>query len=223
VSRIARIECYTWLYVRVLLATANPGKIRELHRILGSSGIDIVGLEGHVANDEIETGITFSENALLKARYYHKLRRIVTIADDSGLEVEALDGAPGIYSARFGGPGLTDAERTGRLLEALNDVPPERRKARFVCVAAIVWDAGELTFEGHASGTLLTAPRGRGGFGYDPIFFYEPLDRTFAELDPAKKARVSHRGKAFGQLAAWIRKTHLLDSPNADDRIIYPA
>jgi len=105
----------------------------------------------------------------------------------------------------------------------MENVAPESRTARFACAAAIVWDGGEQTFVGDAKGTILTAPRGKGGFGYDPIFFYAPLNRTFAELDPDQKASVSHRGKAFRRLAAWMRETRLLDSSNSDDRIIYPA
>ncbi|HEY7544192.1 MAG TPA: RdgB/HAM1 family non-canonical purine NTP pyrophosphatase [Blastocatellia bacterium] len=188
--------------MQLLLATTNEGKIQELRQLLSDSGLEVVGLGDRAVEEEIETGATFKENALLKAQYYHRMTSMPTIADDSGLEVDALDGAPGVYSARYGGP--TDADRTGKLLEEIRDVPEERRGARFVCAAAIAWDGGERVFEDEARGVLLYHPRGQGGFGYDPIFFYPPLGKTFAELTREEKERVSHRGRAFRRLVAWL-------------------
>lgn len=198
--------------MRVLLATTNKGKILELKRILDENGIEVVGLDDSATTEEIETGSTFAENALLKARHYHRQTGLPTIADDSGLEVEALAGAPGIASARYGCACATDAERTSRLLAALKDVPPEGRAARFVCAAAIVWRSGEQVFTEEAQGVVLNKPRGQNGFGYDPVFYYEPLGRTFAELTPAEKSEVSHRGRAFRRLARWLNESDLLEA-----------
>jgi XTP/dITP diphosphohydrolase len=198
--------------MRVLLATTNRGKILELTRILADKGIEVAGLDERASTEEIETGSTFAENALLKARHYHRRSGLPTIADDSGLEVEALGGAPGIASARYSGPNATDAERTAKLLAALKDVPPEKRAARFVCAAAIVWEGGEQVFTEDVNGVVLREPRGQNGFGYDPVFYYEPLGKTFAELTPAEKSRVSHRGRAFNRLAGWLSDSGLLDA-----------
>jgi XTP/dITP diphosphohydrolase len=190
----------------LLLATTNRGKIRELRRILGDQGIDVIGL-GEWASEVEETGETFAENALLKARYYHSVSGLPTVADDSGLAVEALNGAPGIYSARYAGPDASDRERVDKLLVELKDVPEARRGAHFVCVAAIVWKGGERTFTAEVHGQLLKEVRGSGGFGYDPIFYYPPLGRSFAELSEPEKAAVSHRGLAFGQLVQWLKQS----------------
>lgn len=198
--------------MRVLLATTNRGKILELKRILGGQGIEVEGLDATATTEEIETGSTFAENALLKARHYYSHSGLATIADDSGLEVEALGGGPGIRSARYGGAGGTDRERTARLLAELKDVPPGNRAARFVCAAAIVWEGGERVFMEEARGILLSEPRGRNGFGYDPIFYYPPLGKTFAELTPAEKSGVSHRGRAFDKLARWLNESGLLEA-----------
>jgi XTP/dITP diphosphohydrolase len=144
-----------------------------------------------------ETGATYRDNAILKARAAARLTGSPAVADDSGLEVDALGGAPGLLSARYGGPGLDDAGRCARLLAELRDVPEARRTARFRCVLALVEPGGrEQVVEGVAEGRIAEAPRGRGGFGYDPVFYYPPLGRTFAELTDAEKAEVSHRGRA---------------------------
>lgn len=206
----------------ILLASTNPGKIAELNHLLGRAGFEVTGLDGLATTHEIETGSTFEENALLKARYFQKTSGLVTLADDSGLEVEALDGAPGIYSARYGGANASDEDRVNKLLEALKDVPAERRGARFVCVAAVAWDGGEQTFTGEATGRILTQPCGKDGFGYDPVFFFEPLGKTFAELTKNEKAKVSHRGIAFRQLAGWLRGAGMLDTLRSGDRIDTP-
>jgi XTP/dITP diphosphohydrolase len=184
---------------RLVLATLNPGKARELATLLGDLPFEITSLAdvGGATLPE-ETAETYRDNALLKARAAARATGCLTLADDSGLEVDALGGAPGVRSARFGGPGLDDVGRVALLLERLRDVPPARRTARFRCVIAVVDPSrGERTVEGIAEGEIAAAPRGGGGFGYDPVFVYPPLGRrTFAELDDAEKARVSHRGLA---------------------------
>ena len=145
-----------------------------------------------------ETGATYADNALVKARTAAELTGALALGDDSGLEVDALDGAPGLFTARFGGPGLDDRARWRLLLERLRDVAPARRTARFRCVIALVGPAhGEKVVEGVVEGMIAEAPRGSGGFGYDSVFFYPPLGRTFAELSDEEKARVSHRGRAL--------------------------
>jgi XTP/dITP diphosphohydrolase len=191
--------------MRLLLATTNQGKIKELRKILGDEGFELIGL-GDWATEVEETGQTFVENALLKARYFHQVSGLPTIADDSGLEVEALNGQPGVYSARYAGIGASDVDRIIKLLDEIRNVPDEERQARFVCVAAVVWQGGERTFSGEAHGQLLRELRGDNGFGYDPIFFYPPSGKTFAELDDEEKAAVSHRGQAFRQLAKWLKE-----------------
>jgi XTP/dITP diphosphohydrolase len=145
-----------------------------------------------------ESGDTYAANALIKARAAMRQTGALSLGDDSGLEVDALGGRPGLHSARYGGPGLDDAGRCARLLGALAGVPAAGRTARFRCVIALVDPAGgERVVEGVAEGRILESPRGAGGFGYDPLFYYPPLDRTFAELADAEKGRVSHRGRAL--------------------------
>lgn len=220
-SRYPARACYTEA-MRLLLATTNKGKILELRQILGEQGIDIVGLDDCASTEEIETGSSFAENALLKARHYNRLSGLPTIADDSGLEVEALAGAPGIRSARYAGPEATDAERILKLLDEMKGLPPENRAARFVCAAAIAWEGGEQVFTAEARGRILDAGRGQNGFGYDPVFYYEPLGKTFAELTSTEKAEVSHRGQAFLKLADWLKRSATLDTPGSSDKITLP-
>ena len=208
--------------MKVLLATTNRGKISELQRILGHQPFDLVGLGPNESTEEIETGATFTDNALLKARHYHRLTGLPTIADDSGLEVAALGGRPGVASARYAGPGGSDAERIEKLLGELKDVPDDRRAARFVCAAALVWQAGEQVFEDEARGRILRAACGEGGFGYDPVFLYEPLGKTFAELSGEEKATISHRGRAFRRLAAWLDAARVLDTLKPGDKMKIP-
>lgn len=200
--------------MKLLVATTNAGKTREIGAILDEYGlggiqgpdVEIVGLEALPGVVEVEeTGSTFEENALIKARYYHSISGYRTLADDSGIEVDALDRRPGVLSARYAGPAATDRDRVNKLLDELKLVPEERRSARFVCAAAFVGPEGEHIFTASAPGRVLTAPRGSGGFGYDPVFYYEPLGKTFAELSDAEKARVSHRGLAFAELARWLK------------------
>jgi XTP/dITP diphosphohydrolase len=193
---------------RLLLATANPGKLRELRAILAGVPIELVALAGagHGPPPEVvETGTTFRENALLKAHAYADWAGLAAVADDSGLEVDALGGAPGVRSARYAGQGASDRDNLDKLLRALAGVPPERRTARFRCAAVLV-DPEHGTWEAEAAweGRLLERPRGSGGFGYDPIFVPLGWDRTSAEVDEATKDAASHRGRAFRALRPAI-------------------
>ena len=183
---------------RVVLATLNPGKVRELARLLGDLPIELVSL-AEIAGATLpeETGATYAENALGKARAARRLAGCAALGDDSGLEVDALGGAPGLRSARFGGPGLDDAGRVALLLERLRAFPAGRRRARFRCVIALVDERSrEWTVEGVAEGEIAASPRGVSGFGYDPVFLYPPLGRTFGELTDREKEGVSHRARA---------------------------
>jgi XTP/dITP diphosphohydrolase len=209
--------------VRILLATTNQGKLAELRQLIGDRDMELVALIESDSTQEIEIASTFAENAVLKARHYHRLSGLPTIADDSGLEVEALGGVPGVHSARYAGPKATDADRIVRLLEEMKEVPPERRSARFVCAAALVWDRGEKIFQSEVTGVILDAPRGSNGFGYDPVFLYEPFGRTFAELTRPEKAAVSHRGRAFRQLMSWLVESRVLDTTKSNDKIVTTA
>ena len=198
---------------RLLLASANQGKLRELRTILDGLPEELVGLAEAGLGDppEVEeTGDTFLDNALLKARAYAAWSGLAAVADDSGLEVDALGGAPGVRSARYAGQGAGDQANLDKLLAELSGVPPERRTARFRC-AAVLHDSGQGTWHAEAAwdGRVLEAPRGSGGFGYDPVFLPDGWDKTSAEVDQATKDAASHRGKAFRALRpaieAWAR------------------
>jgi XTP/dITP diphosphohydrolase len=188
----------------IVLASGNRGKISEISALLHDFDPSIVvrGLDSFPDLGEIEeTGTTFLENARIKARAVCAATGLVTIADDSGLEVDALSGAPGVYSARYSGPDATDERNNAKLLEQLKGVEMERRTARFRCaIFAQAPNNAKLTAEGVWEGRILTAPRGRGGFGYDPLFLDEQAGMTAAELDPREKNRRSHRGKAMARL-----------------------
>ena len=192
-----------------VLATLNSGKVREFAGALGGTSIHLttaveLGLERFPA----ETGATYEENALGKAGFAAARLGRVAVADDSGLEVDALGGAPGVRSARFGGPGLTDGERIAHLLDRLRHVPLPQRAARFVSVVVVAAPSGAVaTFEGRTEGTILLGPRGDDGFGYDPVFRSAELGMTFAEATLAEKQRVSHRGRALAALRAWLGST----------------
>lgn len=190
---------------RLLLATNNPGKVREFRRLLADSPFEVVTpAEAGIAIDVEETGSTYAENALLKARAFAEAGGCLALADDSGIEVDALDGAPGMYSARFGGPGLDDRERTALLLEKLAAVPDERRGARYRAIVAVAWPGGEAhTFEGVQEGTIGHAPRGERGFGYDPVFITRD-GRVQAEISDDEKDVISHRGQAVRAALAWL-------------------
>ncbi len=195
---------------RLLLATRNTGKLVELQRILdaalGSGAVSLIGLADVSAYDEVpETGLTFVDNALLKAREGGKHTRLPTVADDSGLAVDALNGMPGVLSARWSGRSGDDLANLELVLAQISDVDDPARGADFVCVAALVLpDGREFTVEGDMRGRLIRSPRGSGGFGYDPIFVADGGSRTNAELSPAEKDAISHRGKAFRALAEII-------------------
>ncbi len=191
---------------RVVLATRNAGKISELAALLQDCGVEVVGLSAFPDIGEIpETGATFLENARLKARAVCQATGLISLADDSGLCVDALDGAPGVYSARYAGENATDADNNAKLLAALAHVPEAQRTCRFVSVVVAAAPNGrELVAQGTWEGRVAFAPAGTGGFGYDPLFFDPKLGRTAAELTPAEKNARSHRGKALVEfLAQW--------------------
>jgi len=181
---------------RLVAATKNPGKLKEVVEILADMPYEIVSLAAYPdAPDVEETGTTFVENAILKAREYSRFTGEMTVADDSGLEIDALDGAPGVHSSRFA---PTDAERIARVLDLMKDVPDEKRTARFRCAIAIAWpDKRVETCEAKVEGTIAHEPRGDKGFGYDPIFQVTELGRMMAELESEEKNAVSHRGRAL--------------------------
>lgn len=183
---------------RLLVATHNRGKILEYRALLSDLPLAVTWLdEQGIAEDVEETGATFVANASLKAAAYAQLTGLWTWADDSGLEVDALDGRPGVYSARYGGPGLSDADRYRRLLAELAAIAPQQRTARFRCVIALAIPGGPIyTAEAAVEGLIVDEPRGAHGFGYDPVFFIPDQQRTMAELEPALKNRISHRGRA---------------------------
>jgi XTP/dITP diphosphohydrolase len=190
----------------LLLASQNPGKVAEMKELVAGLPFRVLSpadLDIRAAPEE--TGTTFIENAILKARHYARRSGRLTVADDSGLSVDALDGGPGLYSSRFGGEGASDADRNRLLLEKLAGVPTERRGARFTSAVAVA-RGDELLFQTVASveGRIADAPRGPNGFGYDPLFFYAPFGRTFGEVAPEEKARVSHRGQAFASLREFL-------------------
>jgi XTP/dITP diphosphohydrolase len=197
---------------KLLLATANPKKLVELQRILdaalGASRVTLIGL-GDVEDypDVPETGLTFGENALIKARAGLSRTGLPTVADDSGLAVDALGGMPGVFSARWSGRHGDDDANLDLVLAQIADLPDEHRSGAFVCAAALVLPGGrEHLVEGRQHGRILRSRRGTGGFGYDPIFLGEGQDRTNAELSPAEKDAISHRGKAFRALSKVIAK-----------------
>jgi XTP/dITP diphosphohydrolase len=193
--------------LRLVVATLNRAKGREVLELLRDAACEARLLADLVPDARLpeETGETYRDNALIKARAAAALTGELALADDSGIEVDALDGAPGVRSARFGGPGLDDPARTALLLEQLRGVPIARRTARYRCVIALVWpDGTERTVEGTAEGIITTAPRGGGGFGYDPVFEDPERGRTFAELTPEAKAAVSHRGRAVRAAVALL-------------------
>jgi XTP/dITP diphosphohydrolase len=197
--------------VRLLLATRNAKKLVELQRILdaafGSGRVILVGLADVPPYDEVpETGLTFVDNALLKAREGCVHTGLPTIADDSGLAVDALNGMPGVFSARWSGQHGDDVANLELVLAQISDVDDAHRGARFVCAAALVLPSGEeFTVDGSMEGHLIRSPRGEGGFGYDPIFVPDGETRTSAEMAPAEKDAISHRGKAFRALADIVR------------------
>lgn len=193
---------------RLVLATANDHKLREYRALLAGLPLRIVPM--HTAGAPglpEETGRTFEENALIKARHCARYTGEASLGDDSGLEVDALGGEPGIHSSRWAGPATTDEDRVRLLLDRMRGVPPEGRGARFVCVVAVVLpDGRERTFRGVLEGVLGTEPRGAAGFGYDPIMVVPELGRAVGELSPEEKNEISHRARASRAAAAWLAR-----------------
>jgi len=190
----------------LLLASQNSGKLEEMRLLAQGLPFRVLGPReiGLVEAPE-ETGASFLENARIKALAYAHLSGRLTVADDSGLSVDALGGAPGLFSSRFGGEGASDIDRNQLLLDKLRDVPAAERGARFTSAVAVA-RGDEVLFEveEHVTGLIADAMRGAAGFGYDPLFFYPPFGRTFGEVERAEKDRVSHRGKAFARLRAFL-------------------
>ena len=189
--------------MKLVLASGNAGKLAELRALLGDLGVELVGQGELGVDDPEETGLTFVENAILKARHAARATGLPALADDSGLCVDALGGAPGLYSARYAGVHGDHAANIAKLLDALREVPDTRRTARFVCVLALLRHADDpqpLIAEASWEGTILHAPQGSGGFGYDPVFFDPLLGAGAAELAADAKHRASHRGRALAQL-----------------------
>jgi XTP/dITP diphosphohydrolase len=201
---------------RVLIATSNPGKLRDFAGAARAHGINIAGIpDFSELPTPVEDGLTFDENARKKAEEYSlAVPGEIVLADDSGLQVAALNGGPGVHSARYAAdePHLADTNtddeaNNARVLRELRDVVPEKRTARFVCVLAAARNGKTLsTFRGTADGMILDAPRGTNGFGYDPLFYFPGIQKTFAELSAEEKARYSHRGSAFRQFLEWYEK-----------------
>lgn len=188
---------------KVVLATGNPGKVNELADLLREFGMDIVAQTSLGVESAEETGLTFIENAILKARHAAAQTGLPAIADDSGISVDALGGAPGIYSARYAGEDATDQQNLDKLLDAMKDVPDDQRQAQFNCVLVYLRHAEDptpLVFHGRWHGVLAREAKGQGGFGYDPIFYVPELGCTSAELTKAEKQAVSHRGKALAMM-----------------------
>lgn len=207
---------------RILIATSNPGKLRDFAGAASRHGVEVSGVPDFASLPAVvEDGLTFEANARKKAEAYSRyVPGEIVVADDSGLEIDALHGAPGVHSARYAAPDVhgqqpheagantEDDANNARVLGELKDVPFERRTGRFVCVLAAARDGATLaTFRGVAEGIILDAPRGKNGFGYDPLFYFPEIKKTFAELSAAEKSKDSHRGKAFRALLAWLEES----------------
>jgi non-canonical purine NTP pyrophosphatase (RdgB/HAM1 family) len=200
----------------MLLASSNAGKLQEF-RVLASQYSSIAAVDPQLLPNfsQIpefeESAPTFAENAAGKAIYYSRWSHLPVIADDSGLVVDALDGAPGVRSARYAGPGASDAQRNAKVLDELRAAPADRRSARFVCVITLARRGQPMgVFSGSVEGEIIGAPRGPDGFGYDPVFFLSALGKTFAEIPLAEKNIYSHRGKAFRKLLAFLAASPVL-------------
>jgi XTP/dITP diphosphohydrolase len=195
------------LPARLVLATGNAGKLREMRAILAPWSVEVLPQSGFTAANADETGLSFVENAILKARFAAQASGLPAVADDSGLEVDALHGAPGIYSARYAGPGADDAANNARLLRELDAVPDRERTARYRCAMAFMrWplDPAPIVCQASWEGRIARLPRGTGGFGYDPLFLVGDGEVMAAELDAGHKNSISHRGKALRALVAAL-------------------
>ncbi|HEX9901515.1 MAG TPA: RdgB/HAM1 family non-canonical purine NTP pyrophosphatase [Acidobacteriota bacterium] len=194
---------------RILAATTNRGKLREITQVLEGLSVELMTLYDLALDQPApEEGSTFLDNARQKSLFYSRSTSHLTLAEDSGLEVDYLGGAPGIYSARFSGPQADDAGNVAKVLGLMHGLPEEKRQARFVCCIVLSRKEKILTeITGTVEGRISLEPRGRNGFGYDPIFFYPPLGRTFAELTPQEKNNVSHRGQALRRMRDFLTRT----------------
>jgi len=200
--------------MRVVLASGNAGKVRELRQLLGPLDIEVLPQSNFDVPNVAETGLSFVENAILKARHAAMHTQLPAIADDSGIEVDALHGAPGIYSARYAGEGASDADNLRKLIRELSAVPAADRTARYRCALVFMRsekDSSPIVCQASWEGRLLDSPRGSGGFGYDPIFELPDRGLTAAELPLAEKNALSHRGKALQMLVAQLRESALPD------------
>ncbi len=203
----------------ILIVTRNRGKLAEIDQIFQGLEIKVTSAYEEFNFEEVpETGVTYVENALLKARRGFEISRRLCVGEDSGLEVDALDGAPGIYSARFGENLSSASDKIKKLLSLLKGVPPARRSARFRAAVALAWQGGERVFEGVCEGWISENPRGEGGFGYDPVFVFPPFEKTFAELGAGVKNLYSHRAMAFRAMVKFALEKGLL-SPASEKRI----
>ena len=202
---------------KIVLATGNPGKVREFAAVLTGLEVEIVPQSAFAVPEVEETGLSFVENALLKARNAARHTGLPALADDSGLVVDALEGAPGIYSARYAGPEANDRANIAKLLAELGETPAEWRGTRFHCALALLRHAADpmpLICQASWEGLITFEPYGDGGFGYDPVFLVPSEAQTAAELDPAVKNRLSHRGQALAQLAQALKLNPLPPPPN---------
>lgn len=200
---------------KIVLASGNAGKLREFQQLLSNCGFDVLPQSDFFSENAEETGLTFVENAILKARYACEKTGLPALADDSGIEVDALNGRPGIYSARYAGDGANDVNNNAKLLAELQGVPSERRTARYHAVLAFMRHAQDPTpilCHGVWEGIILTESRGEGGFGYDPLFFVPSHNCASAELSKDEKNRISHRGKAMQELLEKLSATAVSDT-----------
>lgn len=196
------------MHKKVVLATGNKGKVKELARMLSGLGIEVVPQSEFAVSDVAETGSTFVENAIIKARHAAKETGLPAIADDSGLAVDALGGAPGVYSARYSGEHATDQSNIIKLLDAMTDVPKNKRQAKFLCVLVFMRHADDPTpiiCQGEWAGEITSEQHGENGFGYDPVFWVEQQNCSSAQLSPEQKNELSHRGKALKLLLAQLQ------------------
>lgn len=195
-------------HTKIIAATANSGKLAEIRQLLARFHCDVVSMvEAGITVDAEESGSTFEENALIKATGVWKATGGIVLADDSGLEVDFLGGAPGVYSARYAGHGATDSDRNDKLLDALSGVPADKRTARFVCAAAVVLPDGDnIVVRGVCDGIIAFKPKGANGFGYDPLFYVPEYGLTIAQMDAGLKNKISHRGNALRKIAEELER-----------------
>ena len=193
--------------MQIVLATHNRGKMKEMSSILAHLPVNLLTLDDFPQIGEIpETGETLKENAFIKAETVHQKTGLPALADDTGLEVDALDGAPGVHSSRYDGETATFEDNCRKMMQEMDGIPAEERTARFHTVIAFVSDSGNEWTEGMVEGRILEIKRGDGGFGYDPLFYYPPLKKTFAELNSEQKNNISHRGKALRNFCQILEK-----------------